>query len=234
MKVVQRKLDNNQYYTRKYPKKSIWIHFTAGGNAEGAINWWNQTKAHVGTAYVMDRDEDATIYEVFDPKEYAYHLGIRGDDNFHEKHGIGIEIANRGPIWKEGEEFVSYPLFPNKNIGRRVMEAEDVVTLDKPWRGHLYYHKVTKAQCKALKELILFLVKEFDIKVQDSSKGWNEYNEKVITEHLGGIWAHTTVRKDKMDMPPQDELMNTIREVFQKLKPRKVVPKNKRGPRTSH
>lgn len=229
MKIIKKYLDNNQYYTREYDKEFIFVHFTAGTTADGAINWWNQTKAHVGTAFVIDDDNEGTIYETFNPKQYAYHLGLK-QTSYLDKHSIGIEVVSPGPLRKEGGKFMFYPLWPNKNAGKEIPK-DRVIELDKEWRGHKYYHKISDAQCKALQDLIIKLVKDFDIKLQDSLKGWNEYNEKVITEKLPGIWAHTTVRKDKMDMPPQIAVMNVIREVFQKFKPKKKATRRRR---TSH
>lgn len=229
MKIIKKYLDKNQYYTREYKKEFIFVHFTAGTTAEGAISWWNQTKSHVGTAFVIDDDEEGTIYETFDPKQYAYHLGIRGT-SYLDKHSIGIEVVSPGPLHKEGGKFMFYPLWPSKNAGKeipkdRVFEVED------GWRGHRYFHKISNAQCKALKELIIKLVKEFDIPLQESSENWNRYNNNVINDKIPGIWAHTTVRQDKLDMPPQIAVMNVIREVFQEFKPKK---KKTRRRRTSH
>ena len=233
MEIVKKYLENNQYYTREYPKEAIFIHFTAGSTAEGAISWWNQTKDHVGTAYVLDDDKNGTMFEVFDPKQYAYHLGVRGDDNHFEKHSVGIEIVSPGPVYREGGRFMFYPLYPNKNSGK-IIPNDRVFEVEGGWRGHRFFHKISNAQCKSLKELLIKLVNDFGIKLQDSSKGWNLYNEKVLKDHIPGIWAHSTVRKDKLDMPPQVEVMNVIREVFEEFKPRKVTAKRKRGPRNSH
>ena len=213
MEIIKKYLDNNQYYTRRYKKEFIFVHFTAGTTASGAISWWNQTRAMIGTAFVID----------------AYHLGLK-ETSYLDKHSIGIEIVSPGPVRRDGGKFMFYPLWPNKNFKKEIPK-DRVVELEEEWRGHKYYHKISNAQCKALKELIIKLVKDFDIKLQDSSQDWNEYNEKVITERLSGIWAHTTVRKDKMDMPPQVEVMNVIREVFQEFKPKK---RKTRRRKTSH
>lgn len=221
-----RLLDNQQYYSRMYTKESIILHHTAGTNAAGAIDWWNQTPDHVGTAYVIDRD--GTIFETFDPKAYGYHLGIRGDDNWIEKHSIGIEIVAAGQLYKEGEKYMFYPLFPNKAAGREIPK-EDVWDMGKEgWRGFRYYHKYTDEQITSTLWLCNKLILDFKIKVQDKVSLLHEYNDKIFKNHLKGIWGHSAVRRDKNDIVPFPSFMKEISDNFkQKFKVPFKAPKPK-------
>lgn len=222
MEIKKLYLGNNQYYTNVYPKDTIWLHHTAGGDAKSAIAWWNQTPERVGTPYVIERD--GTIYEAFDPKQWAYSLGIKGDDDYHEKHGIGIELVSYGFLIKEVDGFYAYPLYPNKSAKRKIADSE-VVTLDKPFRGFQHYHKITDAQIKATIELIEYLVKTFGIKIQDDLTNFYEYNPDVIKNHSTGLWAHSTVRTDKFDVFPQPNYLKALSDKFNKPKEVKVEPK---------
>src|SRR3972149_4662478 len=94
-----KRLNNLQYYPKANQKTMIFWHHTAGTTAQGAIDWWNQTPVAVGTAYLIDRD--GTIFEVFDPKLWAYHLGVKNDDDYIEKNSIGIEIVAAGQLYLE-------------------------------------------------------------------------------------------------------------------------------------
>ncbi len=195
----------------------IFWHHTAGTSADGALSWWNQTPDKVGTAYVIDRD--GTIIEAFDPIKWAYAQGVKGDDDFVDKNSIGIELVAVGQVYKEGVEFVFYPLFPNK-AGRKVIPTADVVTLDKPWRGFLYYQKYTDKQIESLIWLTKKLMVDFKIPLQANFKNFFEFNKDVIDAkiHTPGIWGHTTVRQDKNDVVPYPEFLKKVYDAFNTTK----------------
>ena len=212
-----RKLNNDQFYPATQVKKSIFLHHTAGTSASGAIDWWNQTPDHVGTAYVLDRD--GTIYEVFDPKSWGYHLGVRGDDNWQEKHSIGIELVSAGQLYKEKDgNFYFYPLFPNKAAAKKI-DPSEVVSFKDEWRGFNHYHKYTEEQVIATKELLKHLQKEHNIEKNVTPiRKLMEFNPKVCAQHWGGTFTHTSVRKDKNDLFPQEAMIKAIDEAVLKSK----------------
>ena len=70
------RLEPSMYFAESQPKDMAVLHFTAGTTAEGAVAHWRQSSQRVGTAYVIGLD--GTVYEVFDPRFWAYHLGIKG------------------------------------------------------------------------------------------------------------------------------------------------------------
>lgn len=212
MKIVKKHLDSSQYYPRQYEKKSIFLHHTAGTTAKGAWSWWNQTPARVGTAYIVDRD--GTIWECFEPEAYGFHLGVKGDDNWQEKHSVGIELVSAGGVYKEGEEFIFYPLFPNKSAITIIPKDE---VAECKWKGFDYFHKYTDAQIEATVELIEFLSKKFDIKIQEKIGDIFEFDQSVIDEHKSGLFTHNTVRKDKVDTFPQRELVEALIKKFSKV-----------------
>jgi N-acetyl-anhydromuramyl-L-alanine amidase AmpD len=222
MEIIKHYLANNQYFTNQYKKDSIWLHHTAGASALTAIQWWNQTKDHVGTAYVIERN--GKIYEAFAPESYAYHLGVSTDDNHYEKSGIGIELVTYGYVIKEADGFYAYPLFPNKSVRKKIAD-DDVVTLDKPFRGFQHYQKITDAQIKATIELCESLTQKFGIKVQDDLTNFYEFNDSILKTKPSGIFAHSTVRKDKFDVFPQPNYLKALYDKFNKPKP--VVEKKK-------
>lgn len=205
-----KRLKNLQFYPTVNEKTMIFLHHTAGMNADGAISWWNQTPDVVGVAYVIDRD--GTIYEVFDPKMWAYHLGLKTNDKYADKDSIGIEIVSAGGLYLENGKYMFYPLYPNKAAGKEIPK-EDVWDMGEAgWRGYRYFHKYTDEQIKSTLDLVQQLVKDFGIKVQPNlvaSKFW-EFNEDVFTKHLPGIWSHTSVRTDKCDIVPYPDFLNEL------------------------
>lgn len=214
-----KRLNNDQFYPQAIKKTQIFWHHTAGMNAAGAIAWWNQTPDHVGTAYVIDRD--GTIYEVFDPKSWAYHLGIpakNGGDGMDDKDSIGIEIVSAGWVNAEVDgTFTFYPLFPNK-AGAQKVKAEEVWDFGedetKWWRGHRYYHAYSEKQIDSLLNLTKKLAADFGILIQDDLSEFYEYNKDVITKHTPGLWSHSTVLMEKSDIIPHNDFMSKVLKFF--------------------
>lgn len=216
MEIIKRHLNNGQYLTHEYEKDSIFLHHTCGLTAEGAWRWWNETPERVGTPYIIDRN--GKIIECFDPKIWAFHLGIRGDDNYHEKHSVNIELVSGGELYYDKGEFRFYPLYPNK-LYYSVIPEEDVYEFTEPWRGHKFYHKYSTAEIEALRELLCWILREFpSIQIQNPLGNFWEYNEEVVNKKLKGLWSHSTVRPDKKDIFPYPPLIDMLDEVSELMK----------------
>lgn len=224
-------LSDGEYLKDEYNKKQIFIHHTAGSHRpDYVIDYWNRDKKksngnrlRIATSYVIggldikgkDKSYDGLIYKAFEPKYWAFHLGVPTL----EKHSIGIELCNYGPIIlsKNGKYF---------NYVNIEVPKEHVYELDKPFRGYRFYHKYTQKQIESLYNLLLFLSKEFSINLSlgmksillneslnesDSFKAFN-YNLKALNGEIG-LWTHTNVRRDKFDCHPQPELINMIKSL---------------------
>jgi len=215
MEIIKKYLNNGQYITQEYVKDSIFLHHTAGTNAEGAWQWWNQTPERVGTPYIIDRN--GKVVECFDPKMWAFHLGLSSDDNYHEMHSINIEIVSAGQLYKENGKYYFYPLYPNKQFFT-IIPLEDVEILVTPWRGYSFYHKYTDAQIATLRELIPYIVKLFpNIKIQSPLGIFYEYDASVISLHKKGLFSHSTIRMDKSDIFPQPNFLQALDEIAESL-----------------
>lgn len=190
-------LASNQYYQGVHNKKYIFLHHTAGGSAASSIAHWASNPAHIATPYVIDRD--GTIYECYDPKYWAYHLGVKGNSSI-EKSSIGIEICSYGALTEKNGKWVAY-------TGREI-KNEKSVKLDKIFRGFQVWESYTPEQIAALKVLLPYLVDKFKITLQaDKTNFWEYKNPATLPS---GIYSHTTVRKDKIDIFPQKELVDLV------------------------
>lgn len=215
MDIVKKYLTNGQYLTQRYDKFSQFLHHTISTNAMSAWRWWNSTPDRVGTPYIIDRD--GSIIECFDPQMWAFHLGIKGDDNWHEMHSINIELVSAGPLYYEEEEFRFYPLWPNK-MRYTVIPNDQVHSFPKPWKGFKHWHIYTEDQLESLKWLIGKNTLNFPkLEFKNDVEAIFEYNKKVIDQHLPGIWAHCTVREDKSDVFPYPPLIKALKEVQEEL-----------------
>lgn len=190
-------LATNQYYQGVYTKKYIFCHHTAGASAASSIAGWAATPEHIATPYVIDRD--GSIYECFDPKYWAYSLGVKGATAL-EKATIPIEIANWGSLTLKNGKLVTY-------TGREIA-PEKAVKLPQKFRGFDTWEKYTPEQIKALSELLPYLVDKFKIPLQTDRKNFWEYQDPFKLKP--GIYSHTTVRKDKTDIFPQQELIDLV------------------------
>lgn len=185
----------DQYYQAVNPKKYIFLHHTAGGSAAGAIAGWSSNPENVATPYVIERSGD--IYECYDPKFWAYSLGVKGMTSM-EKAAIPIEIVSYGNLTNKNDKWFTYT--------NRELPASEVIEID--FRGYKAYQKYSDAQIKALSELLPYLIDRFKIKLQgDRTKFWEYRDPSTLPT---GIWSHTTVRKDKVDIFPQQNLIDLV------------------------
>lgn len=221
MEIIKAHLKNGQYLDRAYPKMAITLHHTVGTSAKSALEWWDQTPARIGAQYIIDRD--GKIYEAFQPDMWAYHIGINGDQDWFEKHNIGIELVSMGGLHDVEGLSVFYPLYPNKTK-KVVVKDENVVKLKDDYRGYTLFHKYTDAQIQSLKELLEHLIKEFNITLQDEEhfKDFWEYKHEVINKKMPGLWSHSTLRKDKSDIFPYKPLIDMLKAFYEDHKIKKV------------
>ncbi len=210
-------LSDEEYIRTETRKETIYLHHTAGGSRpDWTVGGWekdtdgNGNPLKVATAYIIGRKSsssneniwDGKIIRTFDDRYWAYHLGIKKDNVELNSKSIGIEICNYGPLTKRGDVFYNY-------VNKPIPES-DVVKLDKPFRGYQYYEKYTEYQIESLRLLLLYLSNRWGIEFEKGiyNEEWFEYNEKWFTN--GGLRSHTQVRKDKIDVFPQPELIQML------------------------
>ena len=119
---------------------------------------------------------------------------------------VGIEVNNFGWI-KNGKTYAGTTADPSQ-----------LVTLDKPFRGYKTWHKYSDKQIAVLKRWLGWIAERDNIDIREGlptlikSIGADafEYMPDVRAGKLKGLWTHTNVRKDKVDMFPQPELMDML------------------------
>jgi N-acetyl-anhydromuramyl-L-alanine amidase AmpD len=189
-------LKSDQYYPTAQKKTHIILHHTAGGSAASSVAGWAATPEHIATPYIIDRD--GTIYETYSPEFWAYHLGVKGA-TWLEKASIGIEICSYGQLTPNvAGELLTYT--------KKVIPKEKAAKVS--FRGFEYYEAYTPEQIAALKQLLPYLMDRFGIKPQADRKNFWEYRDAKTLPP--GIWSHTTVRKDKVDIFPQKEIVELV------------------------
>jgi N-acetyl-anhydromuramyl-L-alanine amidase AmpD len=187
------RLPIEQFYADATPKRQIYIHHTVGGSAESSFRHWLRDADRVGTAYLIDRD--GTIFEVFDPRYWAYHLGLKHRRNTElNRASIGIEIASEGALQKDKDGIL-------RAFDGRAIFKDKAVILEKPWRGYSYFDLYEDAQERSLYNLIKYLCEQHSVpKRCIEQKESTTFDEKFFD--FNGILGHCNVRQDKTDPHP--------------------------------
>ena len=193
----------------------LFLHHTAGWhNPYKTIdNWGRDSRGAVATEFVLggpsikgnDDKYDGEMVQAFPEGNYGWHLGKNGSQKMHVN-SVGIEVCNFGYV-VNGKAYQGTP----------VVESQ-IVELAKPFRGHKLWHRYSDAQIEALHKWILWIAERDSIDVRAGlpalikEKGADafEWNEDAYYGRVKGLWTHTNTRKDKVDMFPQQELMDML------------------------
>jgi hypothetical protein len=214
-----------KYFKKEYKKTQIYIHHTVSPNKlqnrgpEGDVAHWNNQSYNLGTYCIID--SDGTVYELFNPKYWSNHLGIKksvfaNHNVIYQKldnTSIGIEIDSLGPlVWtKKGYSSYAYPGHFNVPNDRVIDYGE------KGFRGHRFYEAYTLEQIESLRLLLSSLTDDNNIPKHYNSTMWEVSKEAL--KGVPGIWSHTSVRSDKSDCHPQPELIAMLNV----LQPKPVI-----------
>jgi N-acetyl-anhydromuramyl-L-alanine amidase AmpD len=200
------RLPESQYIPEVTPKDLVVLHFTAGSSAEGAYSHWMSDEQRVATAYIIDRD--GAVYELFDPKHWAFHLGIPGQASQsykHDRRSIGIEFVNVGPLRRKGDELFWWP--PG-NFSTKYCTVDELAKYkEEAHRGERYYATFTPQQYESGRALVSQLCESFSIPRVIPGEGFRlsaDINNPATSyfQSFQGIASHQNFRSDKFDIGP--------------------------------
>jgi N-acetyl-anhydromuramyl-L-alanine amidase AmpD len=192
------RLPDGQYLATETPKNLIVLHFTAGTTAKSAYNTWVNDPQRIATAYIVDRDGE--IYEAFDPKYWAYALGIKGGMGpVFEKRAIQVEIANVGPLKLRGDKLCWWP---NDFNAHWCDLSETHKYVKSSFRGNDYYAAFPDEQFLAVCSLVKQLCETFNIPKQIPPEEKLMQTDLEWFANYSGIASHQNVRADKFDIGP--------------------------------
>ena len=213
--INQKYMDKDEYLVGPTKKEYLFLHHTAGGHDPyGVVKMWNNdTRGRIGTEFVLGGQSafngndlyDGVIVQAFPEGAYGWHLGNNGSDYMHS-HSVGIEVCNFGFI-KDGKTYTGQKADPKQ-----------IVELTKPFRGYKFWHRYSDKQLSTLKALILHIAERDNIdvrkglveEIRKNGAAAFEWNENAFYGRVKGMWTHTNTRKDKVDMFPQQELMDML------------------------
>jgi len=224
-------LPKTEYLAGPTKKEYLFLHHTAGGPSPYACvdMWAKDTRGQIATEFVLggpacsgkDDRFDGELVQCIPTGGYGWHLGENGSQHMHT-HSVGIEVCNYGYVTKGGYrsngKWVAKDPTKFYNYGGGVVIDSHTTTLAKEFRGFKTWHKYSDKQIAVLKDWILFIANRDNIDVrkglveQIKLKGADgfEWNADAYYGKVKGMWTHTNTRKDKVDMFPQQELIDML------------------------
>lgn len=226
-----------EYMKGPVPKDWIFLHHTAGWNDPFATikAWGRDTRGAVATEWVLggqkitngDDVYDGVLVQAFPEGGYGWHLGT--GNNVMHRNSVGIEVCNFGFLTKGGyskwnpktkkNEWVALKADKYYTYVGTEAHPDQLVTLDKPFRGHSVWHKYTDKQIAVLKDWILYVAHRDNIdprkglieqiKFKGAHDAFNLVDVKLC-EKTPGMWLHTNVQAGKVDLFPQENLVEML------------------------
>jgi N-acetyl-anhydromuramyl-L-alanine amidase AmpD len=194
--IKDKSLEPKDYWKELYHKNLIMLHYTTGHSFQSAYDTF-LGKGRVATPFVVETD--GTIYRLYDERYWSYHIGIKGKDGenyFHDKRSIGIEIVNIGPVWYVNGKWVDYYKLA-KLGGRTYSESEIDIAKNRDADGNAKFPDV---QTAAVCNLVNWLLTKYDIS-RKIPADFTSFQLPAL-KRFEGIVTHQMYRRDKYDTGP--------------------------------
>ena len=216
--ILQVEFSSNEYIREEFPKKQIYLHHTAG-NSSGVSTfrqWDADSRGRIATCVCVSgkgaQEGVGRIVQGFSSKYWAYHLGVK-QDIFKaydvpyislDKISIGIEICAWGQLEEKNGKYYNY-------VNREVSK-EDVCTLDEPYKKHIHFHRYTDEQIRSVENLIKYWSENYGIPLSYSEEDMWDVSTSALSGEPG-LYTHNSVRKDKIDIFPQPEMIQMLKSL---------------------
>jgi N-acetyl-anhydromuramyl-L-alanine amidase AmpD len=234
--ILLEKFESAQYYAEESIKKQVYLHFTVSGyGVKGDIDWWRKDPKKVAAHFIVDYD--GKIHQLYSTRFWAHHLGVKDDffrkmlgeefimispkgnilnNHILNKESIAIEIDTWGPLLDNNGKL--YPVKwditdmcykPNLNI--KPINRDNVLKLDKPYRGFIYFEAFSPDQIKSVEMLLYYFNEKYNIPLTYNADMFDVSKKALLG--TPGIWSHTSVRADKCDIMPQPEMIEMLKSL---------------------
>lgn len=198
-------LPEHEFFPQQEEKSGICLHHTVGGTAPSSVHHWKTDDANIGTAYMIGRD--GTIFEIFDPKAWAWQFGLQGwgnDRAAFEKRFIGIEIASEGGLREHEGTLYCF----DRIHSRTRFNRDNAFDYGSDFRGYRYFARYKKAQIDAVIDLVNHLCDTFNIPRRVPDDYLSYYGTEL--RDFQGVIGHINVRRDKSDPIPDDRFWERV------------------------
>lgn len=214
--ILKVEFSNDEYVREESTKKQIYLHHTAG-NSSGVSTfkqWDADSRGRIATCVCISgkgaKEGDGRIVQGFPSKYWAYHLGAKADIfngygvpyKALDKISIGIEICAWGQLEERGGKYYNY-------VNREVAK-EDVCTLDTPYKKHIHFHRYTDEQIRSVENLLKYWSQQYSIPITYREEDMWDVSMNALNG-VAGVYTHNSVRKDKIDIFPQPEMIQMLK-----------------------
>lgn len=215
LEIIEYFMPKDEYLPGPIKPQWLFLHHTAGWhNPFNTIKGWDADKiGQIATEFVLggpsckgnDDQYDGVMVQAFPKGSWGYHLGKNGSQTMH-KNSVGIEVCNFGYVVN------------GKTYAGTTVDESQIVKLAKPFRGHRLWHRYSDKQIEAIRIWMLWIAERDGIDIRAGlpalikQKGADafKWNADAYYGRVKGTWTHTNTRKDKVDMFPQQELMDML------------------------
>jgi hypothetical protein len=236
LNIIKHYLPAGEYYAGPTKKRWLFLHHTAGWDSPylTVSGWAADTRGQVATEFILggpsikgtSSEFDGVLVQAFPEGGYGWHLGT-GNDAMHRE-SVGIEVCNLGPLTKGG--YFKWDVATKKNVWI-ALKAESYYTyvgteahpsqiteLAKPFRGYKFWHRYSDKQVQVLKDWIIYIGNRDNIDVrkglieQIKVNGVDAFDKVDIPlcNKTPGMWLHTNVQAGKVDLFPQQEVVDML------------------------
>ena len=212
-------LPKGEYLTGNYKNDYIILHHTAGGSNPRVVvdSWANDSLGKIATEFIVGGQNcttgntkyDGQIVRAFPEGCQAYHIGSSGS-SYMNTHSVGIELCNFGYI-NDGKTYTG-----------SIASQEQIISLNDPFKGYLFWHKYSDEQIKSVRELLLYIANRDNIDLHEGLYKWIkkegavkafDFHKTAYKGEVKGLLTHTNIRKDKFDCCPQPNLVDMIMSI---------------------
>ena len=214
LEIIKHYMPEGTYFKGPVPKNWIFLHHTAGWENpyQVADMWARDNRGNVATEFILGGPSvkngntkfDGELIQCFPEGGYGWHTGT-GNSIMH-RNSVAIEVCNMGQI-VNGKTYVNTPADPSQ-----------IVKLAKPFRGFQFWHRYSDAQILTLKRWIQFTANKYNIDPRVGliqhikAKGADGFDVLDLAKagSTPGLYSHTNVIRGKVDMFPQQELIDML------------------------
>ena len=122
-----------------------------------------------------------------------------------DKISIGVEICAWGQLTEKNGKFYNY-------VDREVAK-EDVCTLDEKYKGYRHFHRYTDAQIRSVENLLKYWNEYYGIPLEYREEDMWSVSMNAL-KAVDGVYTHNSVRKDKVDIFPQPEMIQMLKGLW--------------------
>jgi hypothetical protein len=233
-------LPAGEYMKGPTTKSWIFLHHTAGWNDPFATirAWGRDTRGCIATEWVLGGQKitdgntvhDGVLVQAFPEGGYGWHLGT--GNNIMHRNSVGMELCNFGYLTKGGyskwnaktkkTEWISLKADQYYTYVGTEANSEQIVFLNKPFRGYTAWHRYSAKQIEVLRDWIIYIANRDNIDprkglIQEiKSKGAHaafDLCDVKLCERTPGMWLHTNVQLGKQDLFPQEDLIEMLTSI---------------------